>query len=707
MKRLTAALVWALLLSWLTLVASATVTTTTARNDYTGNGATTVYPYTFRILANSHIQVMVNNVVKSLTTDYTVSGVGSPTGGNITFLVAPPTGQAIVFSRRVPFTQTTDYVQGGPLPAETLEQNLDKLTMMVQQLQEQQLALAVPPTNTVYYSASAASAAIANTTTETTFSTGTVTVAAGDLNQLGAVLCVSAGGTYSTTGTPTLTLRIKTPTSTTTQLAATTVTSASNEPWSITACWTVTAIGASGALGRAGGLATVSSTTGNTAAGTGAAVDLTVSQNFTVTAQWGTANAANTITARGVAAWLDRQQSSPALLASFSGSGTASGFAYWTGPNVLASQVSGIDLAINGHATLNAVMSRGTNGAPDTTIGPMASFFRIVNQSASACDGGSGFSPDCASGLQVVVNGTTANQVQPVAAFFGGQNDATTGDTVSPPGGQADFAAVYAHAQLKVAPSTGSKQSIAGFFAARRDVSTNSLIHALELATENYTSVDCNVEDVNYQGADCAGIYLFSTGGTTHKNGIGIVMGASDPTANISRFQYGYTCMGAGRGPTVACFADATTATSSLLLKGTYQNAINLLSATLTGPAILLKNDTSMGWGGGANPVILTASDGTGVLTLSWNGGAGGTATLKLVGTGSNPNKHIRSGIGGSGYFEVMNSANSAALLQIANGGNVYIPAMATGSAGGKKVVCYDTATKELIYSSTSTDCTN
>lgn len=116
--------------------ADATVTTTAARNDFLGNGVTTVFPYGFRILESGHIQVTVNGVVKGLTTDYTVSGVGSPTGGNVTFLVAPANGLPIIFSRNIPITQASDYIENSPFPAETLERNLDKLTMIAQQLRE-------------------------------------------------------------------------------------------------------------------------------------------------------------------------------------------------------------------------------------------------------------------------------------------------------------------------------------------------------------------------------------------------------------------------------------------------------------------------------------------------------------------------------------------------------------------------------------------
>lgn len=59
-------------------------------DTYSGDGGTTVFAYTFQILAASEITVTVDGVAQVLTTDYTLSGVGNPAGGNVTFLVAPP-----------------------------------------------------------------------------------------------------------------------------------------------------------------------------------------------------------------------------------------------------------------------------------------------------------------------------------------------------------------------------------------------------------------------------------------------------------------------------------------------------------------------------------------------------------------------------------------------------------------------------------------
>lgn len=119
-----------------------TVSTTTAKVSYAGDGSTTTFAVGFYFLATSHLKVTLRaadgtETVKTLTTDYTVSGAGNPSGGSVTLLSAPASGVTVVITRNVPQTQLVDYQPNDPFPANTHEQALDQLTMEVQQLQEQ------------------------------------------------------------------------------------------------------------------------------------------------------------------------------------------------------------------------------------------------------------------------------------------------------------------------------------------------------------------------------------------------------------------------------------------------------------------------------------------------------------------------------------------------------------------------------------------
>ena len=119
-----------------------TVASATARSGpYTGNGSTTVFAYTFRILDQAHLRVVLTNAagvesVLELTTHYSVSGVGSSGGGNVTIVTAPTVGETLTIVRAAPYTQGTDFQNQGAYYAETVEDALDLLTMQTQQLDE-------------------------------------------------------------------------------------------------------------------------------------------------------------------------------------------------------------------------------------------------------------------------------------------------------------------------------------------------------------------------------------------------------------------------------------------------------------------------------------------------------------------------------------------------------------------------------------------
>ena len=119
-----------------------TISTTIIKVSYSGNGTQTVFPYTFKINAEADIQVIIRasngtETVKTLTTDYSVSGVGSASGGNVTMVTAPSATETIVIRRDTTQTQTVDLVENDPFTAETVEGAFDKSVAIAQELQEE------------------------------------------------------------------------------------------------------------------------------------------------------------------------------------------------------------------------------------------------------------------------------------------------------------------------------------------------------------------------------------------------------------------------------------------------------------------------------------------------------------------------------------------------------------------------------------------
>jgi len=120
-----------------------TVSSTTVKSTASGDGSTTQFAYTFKIFADTDLEVIIRSAtgtetVKLLTTHYTVAGVGDASGGSITFTSGniPVTGETVVIKREVPQTQAIDYIANDPFPAESHEEGLDRATMTIQQMQE-------------------------------------------------------------------------------------------------------------------------------------------------------------------------------------------------------------------------------------------------------------------------------------------------------------------------------------------------------------------------------------------------------------------------------------------------------------------------------------------------------------------------------------------------------------------------------------------
>ena len=132
-----------------------TISTTTIKNSYSGNGVLTVFAYTFKIATTADIEVIIRSstgteTVKDLTTHYSVSGAGSASGGNVTMGTPPATGETLVIRRSTTQTQAVDLVENDPFTADSVEGAFDKNLSIAQELQEQiDRSLKISRTNTM------------------------------------------------------------------------------------------------------------------------------------------------------------------------------------------------------------------------------------------------------------------------------------------------------------------------------------------------------------------------------------------------------------------------------------------------------------------------------------------------------------------------------------------------------------------------------
>lgn len=128
------------------------ISSSTSRNDYVGNGAVDTYNYSFRIFDEADLTVTVRNTsgvetTLALTTDYTVTGVGASAGGTIVLVNSAQSwldgdgdlksGYALTIRRVLDLVQETDIRNQGAFYPEIHEDQFDKLVMIAQQQQDE------------------------------------------------------------------------------------------------------------------------------------------------------------------------------------------------------------------------------------------------------------------------------------------------------------------------------------------------------------------------------------------------------------------------------------------------------------------------------------------------------------------------------------------------------------------------------------------
>lgn len=133
-----------------------TVSSTTTKNSYSGDGSTHEFTYGFKITASSELKVIIRTdstgvEAEESTNNYVITGIDNDSGGTVLFKYdtgnpadahysttdyRPQTGETVLLKRDLPLTQTTDYTPNDPFPAEAHEDALDRLTFIAQQLNE-------------------------------------------------------------------------------------------------------------------------------------------------------------------------------------------------------------------------------------------------------------------------------------------------------------------------------------------------------------------------------------------------------------------------------------------------------------------------------------------------------------------------------------------------------------------------------------------
>ncbi len=119
------------------------LSSTTNKVIFNGNGATIVWPFSFMVLEAGHLSVILTDASGLETTLpsglYSVAGIGDPAGGSVTYpLTGSPvaSGTRLTLLRTVPYTQTTVLSNQGGYYPEVVERRFDQIYMALQQLEE-------------------------------------------------------------------------------------------------------------------------------------------------------------------------------------------------------------------------------------------------------------------------------------------------------------------------------------------------------------------------------------------------------------------------------------------------------------------------------------------------------------------------------------------------------------------------------------------
>lgn len=129
-----------------------TISSTTSRADYTGNGSVDTYAYGFKVFDQGDLLVIVRDTdgaetTLTITTHYTVTGVGNASGGNVVLVNGAfdwldgdgdlKTGYHLTIRRVADIVQETDLRNQGAFFPEVYEEALDKLVIIEQQQQDE------------------------------------------------------------------------------------------------------------------------------------------------------------------------------------------------------------------------------------------------------------------------------------------------------------------------------------------------------------------------------------------------------------------------------------------------------------------------------------------------------------------------------------------------------------------------------------------
>jgi len=109
------------------------VSDTTPRIAYTATNGQTVFAVPFAFLDETHLEVYVNDVLKTLSTHYTTSGEEDEDGGTVTLVTGATAGDSVVIARVLTYELSIHIPTHGDLDIPAINLQFSLFTMMLQQ----------------------------------------------------------------------------------------------------------------------------------------------------------------------------------------------------------------------------------------------------------------------------------------------------------------------------------------------------------------------------------------------------------------------------------------------------------------------------------------------------------------------------------------------------------------------------------------------
>ena len=129
------------------------VTSTAPRIQYVSTNLQTVFTIPFRFFADGDIQIFSEDDTTALSNSlYTIVGAGLNVDGTLTFSVGRTLNENLTLIRSSTIERTVDFVDSGDWEADNVNDQLDKLTMFIQEVEVDSTDLAVTLPNTTLLS---------------------------------------------------------------------------------------------------------------------------------------------------------------------------------------------------------------------------------------------------------------------------------------------------------------------------------------------------------------------------------------------------------------------------------------------------------------------------------------------------------------------------------------------------------------------------